>query len=197
MTHVIDSRGVWHRLDEIEFQRPGRHDSVELVQQSRRYLERQAQADIRSATQDSMSSLFVALIQGAAKKGASAVRADLLAEELKDAKATIDRLLAFVPGRMPTPDVERLRTISSELMQAAKDAFGPLGCKQYNVVALPEADDDCEAAVRIVLDVQLTPEAVAQFGEHAFAVHRRFVELTTPTERRAIHLSVGSISDPL
>ena len=109
-------------------------------------------------------------------------------QSLKDAQASIDRLLSFVQVRAGALSAERLRHLVDDLVNASVSAF-PNAHTDSRIEL--EDDPETEACHRVFIAVRLkTTPPVEALVEGIQRVHRRLADSTSADERRAVRLIV-------
>jgi hypothetical protein len=149
-----------------------------------------ADAAIRSA-------LAAARVQAwtAAVSPGTARRVNELAATLVQQQATIDRLLAHIPGRMRELDAARLEQIRALVAAWAAEVF-ELPAKA-GVEVRPERESDTEACHRVAVRIPLTADADPEvFVRRERVLHERLAQTLGKEEFRAVQLTVEPTPSP-
>ncbi len=193
MTHV--KRNRWPAYHDIAERIEDREDPPELVDQCWQYITGEfavSSGNDLTVARQAASKIATVQIQASISKSSREIE---LEESLKAAKSTIDRLLAFVPGRAAAIASARLSDISEAMTREAARLFKQP--RPITTMLLEETEHDSAARYRLTLsvdlDAQLDPVA---FTEIVRRIHRFMVELTTPEEYQAIRLLVEPTSWP-
>ncbi len=189
--------GRWAYADEFALPLQGREDPPEMVAACVDYL--QHRFGERGATQSRhrpgdvvvRSALAAARVQAStiAASGVTARRLAELAATLVQQQATIDRLLALIPGRVRELAPEELAQVRRRVVAWARELFGLHQDPAVDLEA--ERDPGTEHCHRIVVKV---PEgALRDPEEHVqreFELQRRLATELAGDAYRAIQLSV-------
>jgi hypothetical protein len=182
---------TWCRLEDILAPIPGREDPESMIEAAKRYLLRAEITGVHRVHSESRAKRAQARVAASiVQQSASRVRKPdgALEQQLADAHATIDRLLAFVPSRAPGISKERIYQIASALIAATREL---IPVSEPIALVGPEEDPESEARDRIAIHFKVPADyELGDLSNAIFRIHRRLAELTTPMEHRAIHLSV-------
>lgn len=186
------SRGSaeWLRPSDVLGGVPGRDDPGELKLRCLRHLRRQLGSPKGSSARESAFRVKaqVATERIRASASAAASAAPSLVEQLEDAKATIDVLLAYVPKHHKELEASHVQDV---LRRVASAGFATFGNWPSIVTAATETSRDSFACHRITLVIQVrdTDDPV-MLAEREIAFHREANSLLNEEERLSVQLHV-------
>jgi hypothetical protein len=175
----------WVRPDDIKRAVPFREDSAEVIDGCIEVLRQRSTASAPASGETREMRAQGKLV--AAKVGAAIKRpADRdVREQLALHQHAIDRLLAYVPTRMPAVDADRLHALSGQLLEHARAIIDNA---VVSALIADEADPDTEACHRIT--VRLAVPKGPDVGALIFGIHKKFAEIASIDESLSIRLIV-------
>lgn len=204
MSEFLIDRGVGRQANSRDFRRPTRGwddpEEIETAVDVINAIKGKPRDPVGSARMVNASLLALRL---ATRPGLSSRREDVLeaaikaqTKQIEQQRATIERLLDFVPTRHSAIDSSRLL----DLVRRVKDAlepFLPAGAS-HAVVVIPEDDPETDACHRFVVSVTLPEGTMTPMEEVETEASflRAFAAMASPIERRAFSVSIDFTSTP-
>lgn len=186
------SKDHWVRESDLVESPLGREDSAELIEQCLDYFAERSTGEypvvkLSPATdRKTKDELLSAHVQ-------SSIRHRLASGDLRrllaEAHATIDRLLAFVPGRAQELEESRVDDLATQLAVKASELIP--SAKLLRATVAPETDVDSMACHRIVLTLAV-PETLdpLSFATATAELHRWLADNSPTDEYQAVRLIV-------
>jgi hypothetical protein len=184
------SDNMWVFPHDLNAEIPGRDDTLEERTACSRFLAHERGRGPRQPTahtaRQARAELVAARVRASA--GVASTPSDV-EQRLGEAKAAINRLLAFVPARAAAIARERLTQLVQVAVSAAETAFP--NASRLKTFVRDEGDADTEACHRIEITATVTADLRADLiAAGVNSIHRALVAGTSPAERRAIRLIV-------